>query len=204
MPQVMKRYCRLLRRVFDHYSSRDRADHSADAQKFLSLSEFEAMAREFALYEMPDSLWLNRTMRYSPISVCVCVCLYVCLYSLPGVAEIDDLRDVFAASIRQGNSHLGFRDFVECLTRLALTVYRSSDRFESSEQKLSSLFRAMHLDRKDIVLHRFRIVRLRQLVSDDVGVYLVCRMQVAEVASYNGDGGACCPSVPRSVRSAGP
>lgn len=55
MLQVMKRYSRLLRRVFDHYSRRDTTDHSADAQKFLSLSEFEAMAREFALYEILDS-----------------------------------------------------------------------------------------------------------------------------------------------------
>ena len=117
--QVMKRYQRLLRRVFDHYARR--VAGTDDELKVLNFEEFFILAKEFALF--------------------------------PGLTEQEDLRDVFAASNRSGK-HLEFRDFIECLTRLSLSVYRTSDRFETSEQKLAALFRAMHLDCKDIVLHR--------------------------------------------------
>lgn len=75
---------------------------------------------------------------------------------LPTLIEQDEIGDVFAASCRDGGGHLGFRDLIECLTRLALTIYRDNRRVQTAEQKLTYLLRAMQLDQKDIVMHRLR------------------------------------------------
>ena len=77
---------------------------------------------------------------------------------LPTLIEADELGLAFraTASARSTTERLTFRDLIECLTRLALTVYRHNPRLYTTEQKLSSLFRAMQLDQKDIILHRLR------------------------------------------------
>ncbi|XXQ38084.1 EF-hand domain-containing protein [Plasmodiophora brassicae] len=117
---VMKRYQRILRRVFDHYAS---IEH-AGGRRAMDLPLFLSFAKEFSI--------------------------------LPTLIEQDEIGDVFAASCRDGGGHLGFRDLIECLTRLALTIYRDNRRVQTAEQKLTYLLRAMQLDQKDIVMHRLR------------------------------------------------